>query len=374
MNAKYVLALICLFSVVSWAQAPYVVRKGDTLLNIADKVIETTDKKDPRRYEFAQKIRALNPQIKNPNALEPGQTLTLPEQPKTIIVEKIESASVPISEPISESAAEPVPDHAPTQVEATESTPIQAPPPPAAHATPEEHAAPAHSPTEAPAEHATEHHASGHQDFIFVQPRYQTVKLKTTDLATHTKATMKAKSSYGLDLQYGKILNDSFHLLFQAGITQTQFKDIDVGTVNHKSETLTSYAIGIAYEATSTLHLDLMAMLADRTFLLPVATDEYELEAHAIPGAELNISWDFYSGDSNVFGISAIGEYIAEFKKHGIKYKAAMEPLGALYWKSKYGHDHVNYKVTLTYKHGHQETSISEQSEDLGILGIGFYF
>ncbi|MGE0631867.1 MAG: LysM peptidoglycan-binding domain-containing protein [Pseudobdellovibrionaceae bacterium] len=366
MNAKFLLAVTLLFSIASWAQAPYVVREGDTLLNIADKMIGTTDKKDPRRYEYAKKIRALNPQIHDPNSLEPGQTLNLPAQANSTHAQRevhpaLESAPEPVQTPTRELAPAPglVPAPAPTHTSA-----------------PEEHTAPAHSSTktQAHAEHSAQPHASEHHDFIFIQPRYQTLKLKTTNVVTHTKATMKAQSSYGLDLQYGKILNDDFHLLFQAGITQTIFNDISAGTVNHKSETLKSFALGIAYEATSTLHLDLMAMYADRTFLLPVTATEHELEAVSIPGAELNISWDLYSGDSNIFGISAIGEYIGAVKKHGVEYKAAMEPLGALYWKSKYGHDDVNYKVTLTYKHGHQKTNISEQSEDLGIFGLGFYF
>ncbi|MGE3757597.1 MAG: LysM peptidoglycan-binding domain-containing protein, partial [Pseudobdellovibrionaceae bacterium] len=101
MNAKFLLAVTLLFSIASWAQAPYVVREGDTLLNIADKMIGTTDKKDPRRYEYAKKIRALNPQIHDPNSLEPGQTLNLPAQANSTHAQRevhpaLESAPEPV--------------------------------------------------------------------------------------------------------------------------------------------------------------------------------------------------------------------------------------------------------------------------------------
>lgn len=352
MNRSFAVFLF-LVPVLSWSQTDYVVRKGDTLLKIADKALGANSS---QRYEFVKKIRSLNPDLKNVNAIEPGQTLKIPSDTKAVVVEK---AVQPAATPTPAAAETPAPAPV-TSVPMITQTPLNA------HAS-------------APSTHEKNTHGevSSHSNFFFIQPRYQMLEIKTKELATKTNVSMKSQSSFGLDVQYGWILNDQFHLLFQAGITQTQFNDIKGDTpvsVNHKKETLKSFAAGVAYEATHTLHLDLMLMYADRTFLLPATLPDYELEAVAIPAAELNISWDFYAGDSNIFGVSAIGEYLLSAKKNGVDYKSAFEPFGALYWKSNYGHDNMNYKATLTYKHGHQKTSISDQKEDLTALGFGFYF
>lgn len=349
---KIVAVLALAFPALSGAQTSYMVKKGDTLLSIADQAIGNTNKNNPRRYQYVQRIRTMNPNIANPNALEPGQTLTLPATTaKPVVATKPTETATSAPPPTTTSTTLP-PVQSESQVEP--------------------------APITQTSEATAEHHESRHSDFIFVQPRYQLISLNVKDLTLETKADMKSQSSYGLDLQYGKILNDHWHLLFQAGMTQTEFKDIEsaagTATVNHSKETTKSFAAGVAYEVTSDLHLDLMAMYADRTFLLPMGVGTYELKAVMIPGAELNISWDFYSGASNIFGISAIGEYVDGLEKDGVKYKSAFEPFGALYWKSKNGHDSLNYKVTLTSKHGHQKTDISEQTEDLSILGVGVYF
>lgn len=361
MNRSFA-ALLFLVPVLSWSQTDYVVRKGDTLLKIADK---TLGAKSSQRYEFVKKIQNLNPELKNANAIEPGQTLKIPSDTKAVVVEKaVQPAAAP---------AEILP--APTPTPPAAETPVPAPvaPTPVITQTPLS----AHASNPSPHDKNVHEEASSHSNFFFIQPRYQMLEIKTKELATKTNVSMKSQSSFGLDVQYGWILNDHFHLLFQAGLTQTQFNDIKGDTpvsVNHKKETLKSFAAGVAYEATHTLHLDLMLMYADRTFLLPATLPDYELEAVAIPAAELNVSWDFYAGDSNIFGLSAIGEYLLSAKKNGVDYKSAFEPFGALYWKLNYGHDNMNYKATLTYKHGHQKTSVSDQKEDLTALGFGFYF
>lgn len=356
------IASLFLVSISSFAQSSYTVQKGDTLLSIADKTLGITKKKDPRRYEFAKQIQTLNPDLKNPNVLEPGDTLTLPGSAKPVLAEK----PVLIEKPVVEE--KPVAIEEPVTTPVAEEAPAPAPAP-----TPEPIAVPA--PVDHELEKAHDTH-SEHPDFFFVQARYQMLQFKAKDETTKTESTLPAGSSYGLDLQYGKILSETWHLLFQAGFTQTSFKDFkeDGRTINHKSETLKFFGLGVAYELSHTLHLDLMATYADRTFLIPTTPTDYELKAHMIPGADLNISWDFYSADSNIFGVSAIGEYIASLKKDDIEYKSSVEPVYALYWKSNNGHEAFNYKATLTYKQGHQKTSVSEQHEDLTALALGVYF
>lgn len=393
---KFLLVFFALVPVFSWSQTSYVVRKGDTLLKIADKTLGSPDKKDPRRYEIVKKIRALNPDLKDPNVLELGQTLTIPNDiqittaaksvaapqvalkppPSAVTAHPAEPVVVPVVEPAIK-AELPPPSFEKEPVSAHEETPAKPVPPSVQASAVDTKPAPALEvvkPQEAKKEEA-------HHNFFFVQPRYQIVKIKAKEIATETEASMTSKSSFGVDVQYGVVLSERLHMLFQAGVTSTQFKDIEiegdsaiVPVVDHKSETLKSFSLGIGYQVASRMLVDFMLMYADRTFLLPHALPDYELHAVAIPGAELNVSFDIFKGTSNIFGISFIGEFIGALTKDHVEYKSTVEPIGALYWKSNRGHDRMNYKVTLMYKKGHQDTDISKQHEDLGSLGVGFYF
>lgn len=350
MFAKSLVTYLFIIPVFAWSQTEYFVVEGDTLLKIADKNLGNTDRANPARYEFVRQMLKLNPSIQNPNSLEPGQTIILPRNAHPKI------STVEITEP---TVTLKVPDQAQTPA------PVEAPVEPPVEVAP--------TPTE---ELKPQAHQSEHHNFFFIQPRYQTVELVSKDEVAHTKAKMKSESSVGLDLQYGVILNENYHLLFQGGVTSTQFGDLKgvSANVNHKSETLSYLAAGVALEASPTWHIDLMALYAQHTFLLPHSATEYELEAIAIPALELNISWDYLVTGKNIFGISAIGEYLSAVKKDGVEYKSTFEPFGALYWKSNNGHDKMNYKATLMYKHGHQETSVAKKAEDMTTLGVGVYF
>lgn len=370
MLIRSIVGLFLLISMSAEAQTQYVIRKGDTLLKISDRALGITNRNDVRRYQYLRKLLALNPDLRNPNALEPGQTILVPTEgnsdEKAVAEEKPALAPPPPPPPTPKAEEPPPPVVTETQTPLDSASKTKTPVP---------QTSPLPSAPVAPP--VVEKKVDEHADFFVLQPRYQKLKIKAKDKATETEASMEATSSFGLDLQYGRIINERFHFLFQVGVTQTQFKDIESTTgaaVNHKSETLKSFAVGLAYEATHTLHLDVMAVFADRTFLLPATSPDYELAGVMLPGAEVNLSWDFFSGTTSIFGISAIGEYVANGKKGDVDIKSVFEPLGALYWKSNFGERRMNYKVTLTYKHGHQNTSISEQKEDLLGLGVGFYF
>lgn len=90
MTTKLVFFTFALVPFSVFAQTHYRIEKGDTVLKIADKVIGTNSKADPRRYEYAKKVQKLNPEIKNLNQLEPGQTILIPtkDMPSFIDIRK----------------------------------------------------------------------------------------------------------------------------------------------------------------------------------------------------------------------------------------------------------------------------------------------
>lgn len=358
---KSILILILGFPLLTFADTAYTVRKGDTLLSIADRELGITNKKDPRRYQFAQRLREMNPHLSNPNSLETGVVLTIPDAPKAVPSAKTSdraAARREITLPAPAPAPAAAPEHAP------------APPPPEAASK----VAP-----EAAAEAAPESHAKAdaagddeHSDFLVFQPRVHASSLEATDEATHATAKLTSKSGLGFDLQYGKILSEKWHVLAQLGYTTTQFKDLEAATgstIDHLEETQKSFALGAAYEISHALHFDVLFLTAERTFIVPGAVaGTWELKGVLIPGLEANLSWDFLHGSSWAAGASLIAEGFAGAKKDSIDYKSAVEPVGALYWKSNRGHDRLNYRAAATFKNGRQHTSVSEQKENATVF------
>lgn len=373
MKATLIFATLLALPTLSFADTTYTVRAGDTLLNIADRGLNATgEKKDPRRYEIARKIRAKNPQLKNPNSLNPGDTLTLPDMPHPMVANAGAAAVVKQKASVHATAHAELPTPTPAEHPPVEPpvppTPVvtNTPPPPAPKPVPEVEPLP---PTPPP--HQAEAHGGDHHDFIGLQPRFRMVTLKTTDLIAEKEYTMKSKSSAGIDLNYAKVLNEQAHLLLSLGFTYTEFKDIDNGaTINHTRESQKAFNIGFAYDILPTLHFDLLLGAADRTFVIPTALDTFELKSLLIPGGELNLSWDFVQTNTYAVGVSAIGEYMASLNKDNVEYKSSFEPMGALYWTSRNGHDQVNYKVSVVYKNGHQKTNLTEQKEELITAGL----
>ena len=375
--------ILLLFPTLVFAETNYTVRKGDTLLSIVDSQMGTPGKKDPRRYQWAQRLQALNPHIRNPNALEPGDVITIPAS--TGSTAKSPAVKAPPTPAATPAATSPKPTailiSAPTKAPSATVVPAavetsEANEPLPSFVIPAEKAENAATPNAEPTHAAatpTPSHDDGHSDFIGIQPRFQLLNLKVIDQATKTEAKMDAKSSAGLDLQYGKILNEKWHLLAQVGMTYTEFKAIEGAagaTIDHARETQKFFALGFAYELTHSLHFDALAVAADRTFIIPTSPTTYELKGVMIPGAEANLSWDILHGNSYVAGASLIGEYIAALKKDDIEYKSSLEPVGALYWTSKLGDHRVNYRASLTFKKGHQDTNVSEQKEEAAIAGL----
>jgi hypothetical protein len=366
-----------LFPTLAFAATSYTVRKGDTLLSIVDSQMGSPGKKDPRRYQWAQRLQALNPHIRNPNALEPGDVITLPPTSQTSKPtpkpEAAPTATAKKPTAILISAPTTAPSVAPTAVatpesEANQPLPSFSSPQQPVEAAPAVASEPAHS---APAQ--AQPHEGSHSDFIGIQPRFQLLNLKVVEKATKNEAKLNAKSSAGLDLQYGKILSEKAHLLAQVGFTYTEFKAIEGlagATIDHSQESQKFFALGFAYELTHSLHFDALAVAADRTFIIPTGLTTYELKGVMIPGTEANLSWDFVHGTSYVIGASLIGEYIGALKKDDIEYESALEPVGALYWTSKLGDRQVNYRASLTFKKGHQDTNVSEQKEEAAIAAL----
>ncbi|MBX3021787.1 MAG: LysM peptidoglycan-binding domain-containing protein [Bdellovibrionales bacterium] len=357
MKKYFLLLLLCLHSSLTLADTTYVVRRGDTVLKIADRQLgDTTGAKDPRRYALARQILAKNPDVKDGNALTIGQTLVIPGMPTK------EAAAVTAAPPATVAQA-------PTTEPAEKAVVAEAAHPVAAASA--EAAPPVHQ------EHSTSVAHGQHPDFWTLQPRVQMVDFHTKDRTTHEKVELHSQLFTGLGLGYGWALGDHSHLLFEvganyAGVKATSHHDY---SIQKKELWLKNFSFGYETRLTHSLHLHVVAQLNDYLILVPTSVASvYAVRSVQMPVAEVALGWSFLHMSSSVLGLGAAAEYVFPGKDAGVKYKTGFEPAATLYWQSENGADQVNYRVDVRYQPTAQKSDFIDQHGTGYGLRLGFVF
>lgn len=338
----------------AFADSTHVVQQGDTILNIADRVIGIqNDKKDIRRYQFARKIIAKNPNLRDPNSLTPGQKLVIPDYPKP-----------QIPPPVFVQSTQATLEY-PTEVEAT---PVVASKP-----EPQPQIVPELPPPvkDTPLEHA-EHHGG----VFMIQPRVQLDHYEIKNKSSGQKASLSSKSNAGLTLGYGVAAGEKSHVMIEIGASNVQMKSFSEEQLilDNNSVWLKNIALGFEIGLLSSVHLHLLAMVNDYPVIVPTEIDTYTVKSVMMPGAEAAFVWDFLHMESSAIGLSVAGEYLADGKVDSVKYSSGFEPAGTVFWKSEHGPQKTNYRVDLRYNVSAQKSELTEQHGESWGLRLGLSF
>jgi hypothetical protein len=360
-----ILTFFVAFSATSFADTEYVVRPGDTVLRIADRALRITDRSDPRRFDFAKKILAQNPQIKNKNALEIGDKITIPATgERAVASEAPEKAPAP-EEIVEEKAV-------PEKVE--ESMAPEAVVPEVKKVVLEEEPK-VNAPKEVEPAKA---HGSDREiepsDFFAVEPRYVFNSYKVKDKQADKDLNLYSKVNAGIGFTYGKMLTHDLVLLFEAGAQYTQMRSLHdpQGDLVEQSQWLKDFAIGVEYEIVYSLSVEAKATLADHLFILPRGGMEYAVEGVLIPGGEIALNWAFLQQRSFFIGIGVGAEYAGWASKSGRTYKSVIDPAASLYWQTRRGEHKTNYRLAATYSASGQSSDVTDQ--DGTNIGANFSF
>lgn len=387
MLKKTIAVLLLTLPMQALADTSYLVREGDTVLKIADKIIGA--KKDPRRYAVAKKILALNPGIEDSNLLSPGQSIVVPDSfdkkpssasaevvtkknPKVIpvIMDENDKSTVEASSDDSEEMTEAAPGKQPIIVppedKATSAAALESVIAASAKKSEEKPSiiVPASPPPPPPPSLAS----SG---FLLVQPLMDFSDYKITNKSTDREVNVKSRLSSGLRLQYGINLKSDLHFIVGLGADYTQLDQFDDGTTSlaHTIQWQKTVNAMLAYDLGTQWHLLGKIEGADRLFVLPNGTNSFDTENVFIPGAALSINWDFLQTHSFLLGASVGGHYFGEASKDGITYKSSLDPSASLYWKSR-GLQTLNYRVGVDYLLRNQDTDTTKQREETFIFGL----
>lgn len=334
----FLISIAMLFSFSVAADTTYVIRPGDTILKISDRLIESS-KSSLNRYQMARRIRAKNPKIKDFNSLTPGEVINLPEDATAVA----KPAVVP--EPVEEPAPA-VAQPTPVATEEAEKAP------PARDAKIEEH--------------NVEHH---HANFLLIQPRFQMHEYGIDVESTHTHHKSEGHV-VGIGLGWGFAIGKKTHLLVLAGANHADLKKFSSETLSETNQWIKNFGLGIEYHWLTHLKVELVAIYNEHLFILPETTGGFAVKNVAVPGAELVFDWGFWHFTSSGLGLTAGVEYAGSVTKYGNKFKAAVEPLASLYWQTNRP-GRMNYRLAATYTLSGQSPE-HEIEQHVTIIGLNF--
>ncbi|QDK38454.1 LysM peptidoglycan-binding domain-containing protein [Bdellovibrio sp. NC01] len=382
------LALITL-PVLAFADTTYVVREGDTVLKIADKILASKDgKKDPRRYAFAKKIVAANSSIEDSNLLSPGQSIVIPEVEEKkkkviqIVMDENDKSTVEASaQEVDETAA---PGKQPIVVgEAEALAPVVVPPTVATAAT--EQVAKTEPQAAVQAEIKKEEKVPElpvakadlklpkdmeSEDFITITPSVEFSNFKVKNRSTLQESEVRSKVNTGLDVQFEKSLNEKTSVLFNLGFSYVQLDQFDDGVteLSHTIQWHKRVSLGLAYALTPRLHFEAKVEGADRLFIIPESANHLDTVDVFNPGAEITVAWDFIHTNSSVVAAALSGHYYDGLTEDGVTYKSSFDPAGSIYWVAN-ADGKMKYRLSVDYSVRNQGTDLTEQREES--LGFG---
>lgn len=353
----------------SLADSTYKVRKGDTILKIADKTIGiTNDKKDPRRYKFAKEILAKNPALKEPYNLEPGQTIVLPDFKKAKTSAPRKAAPAIVNELPEESVQETGRAKKEDTVQSENmKLPVRVPKPQPLPEIPtpvyQEPEVIGETPS-ALVEAPKPHH--NHNDFFFLQPRYQTDSYHLKNKTTDQKLELSSQSNLGMNLGYGKAWGESSAFVIEGGVSSVQMKNFaeEELTFDKRTILLKNLALGSETHLTPSVQVVTFLTYADYLVMVPDNLGTYFLKSVMMPGVEIALSWDAVHFGSSALGVNLTAGYIADGTLDGLKYTTGFEPAYALYWKSENGANQTNYRVDLRAGVSSQNSDLADQHAD----------
>lgn len=350
MKNLFPLALLLSVSNISWADTTYEVRRGDTIYKISDRFLGKSG--TDNRTAFAHQILAANPNLENPDIIEPGMKIQVPVRlarkthPQTAAA-SYEDGSREVAElvrvPESPAAEEPV-----------KPEPI----PEAKESHPPEHREVAES----------EEEEEGNFAEIRARAEHTEYKIKSEELNEDLKVNTKISPS--INFLYGKKLMSKLHLLVEAGVTHAQFNSFSDAQVSADPTKawLRNFGVGLEYEIAEPLRAELTAQFVDRFFFLPRENNTYYLSRVMIPEAELILSWSFWRMHQWALGVAGEVEFNTTVHHDNTAFKSTFDPAAALYWETKYGAKNTNYRVSATWSTDAQHADNQEQ--DANIYGL----
>jgi hypothetical protein len=319
-------------STTTWA---YVVKKGDTVSKIA---YQNISKKIYGNDGAINKILKLNPQIKNPNFIKPGEVINFDEK-VPLELSKVSLERQPGEDPVSSSPND-IEKHVEELADDTA-------------------------------------HVFKPDGLLVLNPFYAIKNLSTIDKTTGSESTIASKYNVGLSAYYVQEWSKDFQTAVNLKLSTIGFEEPASSTraLQDKSKFLSSLGLETNHNFGLNTQLKLGVSYGKELFIRASSTQSVAVDAIDIPSISSKISYDIKKLSPFTLGISA--SYSAKFPaktdfydvKFGHEYGASIY-LNQLTGKSRLS----TIQTELGFSQRAQNTSVTTQNETSLMLGVRFFF
>jgi LysM repeat protein len=327
-NFKLMIAVASI-SATAWA---YVVKEGDTLSTIAYKNIS---KKVYGDSGSLKKIIALNPQIKNPNFITPGEEISIGETQVPVLA-KSEDLNRSIA-----GEAEPVvaPEKVCTEI-ASEKAPL---------------------------------FESGAT--MELTPDYSLTGLKTTDRSGGATITLPSQTNVGATLKYFQNWTQDSRSFIRFRLGYLAFSPVEFVNTKNPNHVMAGFGIGGEFDLSSRTRLALGVNYQQEAFgSLSTATD-ITIDSAAIPNIDAKLSYNFFDKKPFVFGVSGVATVYFPVSVQNYTSRLGESFGGILYMKQQsVGGGTMSYQTEVGFTTRRQSTSLSDLTQTDVTVGVRIFF
>ena len=209
-----------------------------------------------------------------------------------------------------------------------------------------------------------------------IAPRYGFLILTSQDNASLASASLSSQYFWGVDFKYLQTLSSSLKTFFNLGLQSVKFEpptSVNKSIVNSK-KFMSSLGAGVKISLTSDLEFMLSGNFEKQLFVRAVNTNSATIDAVGTPSLKSTLSWDAYSANSFILGLS--GSAASHFPTPTDSYKVYRgESFDAtLYLRQKHiGSGDRNLETGICYSVREQNTSLTKQKERNLSIGLKLF-
>ena len=329
-------------SALALASVTYVVKKGDTLSQVSEKMVPGPVL---GKNGSLERVLALNPNIKNPDLIYPGEQVQLPGGELAQASAERQPAQI-VPEPSPEPSPQAAVDLSPKSPEAA--SVVQAP---------------------APMQFKR-------GVYYTIAPFYDFATITNQDRSSGAPASLTTSYFTGADFSYGQKWTEGFRTFMHFKLAGVAFEapTNGEGSISDTSKFLAGGGIGTESALSKSVTLGFSADYQQNLFTRGLDANNVTLDAIATPVLGANLSWDMITADPLAFGVSGMVAVDLPASTDGYRTWTGSSYGGSIYLKHLNPDQSSSSQADIGVFKRNQNTDITNQNETDVVFTLRLYF
>lgn len=315
----------------------YVVQPGETLSHIAQKKVPHKPYTVFSKGGALEKLVGLNPQVKNPDLLTPGEIITLPGAEQELAF---------VSPAPSELAREPA-----SEIEVS----------PKAEPSPKTEPSPPSIPAEVTDDSA------GRYGIISLTPGFSFFRINATDPSTGGTAQILSNVNTELSLSWKQVFSPATQTHLDFNYSRLSLSDPKPRTISTPSNSVFGFDLGITHSLSPQFRIFSSFGYKQELLLRALSSSTLTLDRLFVPFLSIGASYEILKAKPFTFSVDGQAAYLAPTQGSEYKFNGGPSFLGRLKMSQDVKLIHGTLEGAFYYKLQKQDTSVANQTRtDVG--------